>query len=148
MKKELKKYLEEMIEDEWNRYNNEILEETSEKVIDDDNIYVNYEDYTYLGGDIVFDNTFKFDNKLYGLCLNENEDEDSKEVYSVVEINPMILLDDDYKEDEYMDITLIDPYLIEYSGFDIEVKIGIKFFNKEKYMCYIKHILIKRNEEE
>lgn len=32
MKKELKKYLEEMIEDEWNRYRSELLEESSRKI--------------------------------------------------------------------------------------------------------------------
>lgn len=141
MKKELKKYLEKMIEDEWNRYRSELLEESSRKIERDNNIYVNCEDNSFLGTEIVFDNTFKIDNKLYGLYLIEPDGIDNIEIYQIIEVNPMILLDDNYKEDEYMTDDLIFQYQIKETGFFIDVKTNFENFNGERYVCDFKPVL-------
>ncbi len=148
MNKELRKYLEKMIEKEWHRYRMDVLKESSRKVEENDNIYVNYNDYDCLGEDIYFNNIFKFGNRLYGLYSNEFcDNKNDKNVYSIVEVNPMILLDDEYREDDNID-DLILQYQIKYSGYDIEVQTDIKYFSGEKYICYIKPVLIENNVEE
>lgn len=145
MKEELKKYLEKMIEDEWNRYKSELLEESSRKIERDNDTYVNCEDNSFLGTEIVFDNTFKINNKLYGLYPIEQDGVDDIEIYPIVEVNPMILLDDNYKEEEYMTDDLVFQYQIKETGFFIEIKTNFKNFNGERYSCNFKPVL--REEE-
>lgn len=141
MKKELKKYLEEMIENEWNRYRSELLEESSRKIERDNDIYVNCEDNSFLGTEISFDTIFKFNNKLYGLYLIEPDGIDHIEIYQIIEVNPMILLDDNYKEDEYMTDDLIFQYQIKETGFSIEKEYDFRTFNGERYECDFKPVL-------
>ena len=153
MKEELRKYLNKMIENEWNRYRTDVLEESSEKIIKDNNIWVSYEDWEFLGEDIVFNGIFKLNGELYGIkdsyYLDTNEDDIYDEVYSIYKIDPMILLDDEYErrkeEDELY--YLIDDYEIEFSDFNILVHSETKYFNGERYMCYFKPVLVEEEKE-
>ena len=140
---ELKEFLQKLIDDEYERYVKEAYEETDRIIKENyENIYINSDDYYDVVTGICFDEIVKNDKKIYGLEYHET---DEFEVYSVVELNPLIAFDDKYEEyyDNCKLDTLFYDYMICETGIHIRIDVKEKNIDGIDYVCYSKPILIK-----
>lgn len=144
---ELKEFLQKLIDDEYERYVKEAYEETDRIIKENyENIYINSDDYYDVVTGICFDEIVKNDKKIYGLEYYET---DESEIYSVVELDPLIAFDDKYEEyyDNFKLEILFHDYMIGIPGLHIKIDIKEKNIDGIDYVCYSKPILVETKKD-
>lgn len=143
---EVKEFLQNIIDEEYKRYLDGVYEESAEIIEDNSNVFINKEDYEALIGGMIFSQILKNDKTIYGTymdVINENE-----RVVHIVEVNPMIAFEENYKEleEDYELNGLIKDYTIKETGFIIKMQREEKDIDDVMYVCNFKPILVKKGE--
>ena len=147
----IKRFLQDIVNKQYEYYIKSIHEEI-DRVIEDkdyDLLYVNKEDFDYVGTDIIFPDIIKKEEKIYGIYPIEYKEEYEENCKTrklcVVEVDPMIAFDERFKElEENCSLdSLVKDYTIKKTNFYIKMDSITDNINGVEYICNFKPVLCK-----